>query len=197
MRTRDAHQHVQRVLTTVDPSVELTRTAGRFVDQARNNSRLTGPVPEWCLERIRRLTGLTSFTAAARNPDVRTLMAFGYLGVSERPASRPVEVDPSMPLPPVLEALEPDFFEVLLKDVNGHQKVSPSFRARMTAAKRDVTDAASRLARMAQSPASRRPSRARTARAAAPSAGEQAAGYLFGILCVWLVVRWIRGDDKD
>lgn len=198
MQTPDVHQHVRRVLATLDPSVELMETGRRFIEQSgRPDSRLRGALPAWCLEQIKRLTGAASFTAAARNPDVRTLAAFAYLGVSQHPEWRAAEVHPSMSVPPALAALEPDFFAVLLKNLREHLKTSASLRARIKAAERDVATAVGRLAEMAQPEAPRRPTRGRTTPTAKAAAGDAAA---FGIamVVVWAVVTWIRNSaDKD
>lgn len=198
MQTRDVHQHVRRVLSMLDPSVELMETGRRFIEQSgKPDWGLRGAIPAWCLDQIKRLTGAASFAEAARNPDVRTLVAFAYLGVSRHPEWRAAEVDPSTSVPPALAALEPDFFAVLLKNVREHLKTSASFRARIKASERDVAAAVGRLAEMAQPEVPRRPTRGRTTRPAKAAASD-AVGFGIGMVVVWAVVTWIRnGVDKD
>ncbi|MEO7135815.1 MAG: hypothetical protein ABI024_16530 [Vicinamibacterales bacterium] len=197
MPIRNVHDHVHRVLSRLDPSAELIATGRRFIEHPGGvRESLRGELPAWCLDRVKRLTNVTSFKAAARNRDVRTLLAFGYLGVSEHPEWHPANARPLMPVPPALAALEPDFFKVLLDSIRANAKESASFRARLKAAERDVAEASARLAKMARSDTGRPPSRGGEkplARAAAED------GIVLGlvVLMIWAVGSWVRNIGKD
>lgn len=198
MPTRDVHEHVRRVLSTVDPSAELIETGRRFMEHSGGlDDSLRGDLPAWCLERIKGLTGAASFKHAARHRDLRSLLAFGYLGVSLHPEWRSAKVRPLMPVPRVLAALEPDFFQVLLENVRANAKESALFRARIRAAEREVAEAVARLAKMAQSGTAGLPPRRRAARTVRSAAGD-AVGFGIGIVVVWAVINWVRNSvDGD
>ena len=194
MPVRNVHDHVQRVLSTLDPGAEVMVTGQRFVAHPGGVAEsLRGALPSWCLDRVKRLTGASSFKAAATNRDVRMLLAFGLLGLSQHPARRPARVSPSTPVPRQLATLEPDFFKVLLDTVRSNATQSPSFRARMKAAEADVANLLTRLAKLVTSPAVNR----RTRGGAIPSpraAAEDGLVLGVGVLMIWAVVAWVRNS---
>jgi hypothetical protein len=192
MPVRNAHDHVQRVLSTVDPGTEVMATGQRFVAHPGGVAEsLRGDLPAWCLDRVKRLTGATSFKVVTKNRDVRMLLAFGLLGLSQHPARRPARVSPSTPVPRQLARLEPDFFKVLLDAVRSNAKQSPSFRARMKAAEADVSNLLTRLAALVTSPAANRRARGGVSLRSRATAEE---GLVLGlvVLIIWAVVAWVQ-----
>src|SRR6187200_1133800 len=152
MPVRNVHDHVERVIAALDPGAEVIATGQRFVAHPGGVAEsLRGALTSWCLDRVKRLTGASSFKAAANNRDVRMLLAFGLLGLSQHAARRPTRVSPSTPVPRQLATLEPDFFKVLLDTVRSNAQQSPSFRARMKAAEADVANLLTRLAKLVTS----------------------------------------------
>ena len=194
MPVQDVHYHVQRVLSTLDPGAEVMAIGQRFVAHPGGVAdSLRGALPSWCLDRVKRLTGASSFKAAANNRDVRMLLAFGLLGMSQHPARRPVRVSPSTPVPRQLAMLEPDFFKVLLDTVRSNAKQSPSFRARMKAAEADVANLLTRLSKLITSPAVSRRTR-RGAISSSRAAAEDGLVLGLGVLMIWAVVAWVQNS---
>ena len=81
----------------------------------------------WTRQRMVDLCGTDALTDAVTVPQTRTLLAFGVLACSQHQVGEPAPVSQGMPVPAVLEALEPDFFPVLLSQIEVKSNSSPDF----------------------------------------------------------------------
>lgn len=144
------HQHGRLLLGMVDPDA-------RFVDEFHGFIKSPPRKPDqqdfhaWCLARIKDLYGATSFEAAFKNENFRTLLAFGYMGYARHPELSHPRVTQAIPVPKVASELEPDFFPVLSKEVRSHAALSASFADDLKAAEQRVSNLVTRLSAKATS----------------------------------------------
>jgi hypothetical protein len=85
------------------------------------------------------LTGTDSSGAALlKAPQTRALLSFGFLAYSQYQDLRPPKIARSMPVPPVLATLEPDFFPELLGQIEVKTKGSPAFANQLKASSSEL-----------------------------------------------------------
>lgn len=134
-------EHARRVLELVDADLGLvdpTGLRGRCAQsygaslasfaQRDTDEVVTSDLDVWLRQRMVDLCGTDSYEAAVLEvPQTRTLLAFSLLACSQNQDIPLPQVDPGMPVPPVLQALEPDFFPVFLGQVNDKFNTTPAF----------------------------------------------------------------------
>jgi hypothetical protein len=137
---RSTADHARRVLGLVDVDRGLVNPAGLqsqfeqgcaayLASPAPRDTEPTGAndMEAWTAQRMVDLCGTDAFEAATEIPQTRTLLAFGLLACSQRQEGEPPAIARGMPVPAVLEALEADFFPVLLDQIDAKSNGSPSF----------------------------------------------------------------------
>jgi hypothetical protein len=93
----------------------------------------------WARQRLAALTGTDSFKAAVTElPQTRTLLAFGFLSLTQHQDRRLPRITRSMPVPTVLAKLEPDFLPELLSQVSAELKKSAAFATDLTASSSEL-----------------------------------------------------------
>ncbi|WP_433788701.1 hypothetical protein [Actinoplanes sp. CA-252034] len=130
-------QHARRVLNlvnadlgAVDPEGATRLLEASLADYAESAPRDpdADDLLAWVQRRIAHLTGTDSIEAAVkRNPETRTLLAFGYLSYTQRQDRPQPRIARSMPVPAVLANLEPDFLPELLRQVQSRARTSAAF----------------------------------------------------------------------
>jgi len=135
----DVLAHARRFLWGLDPDSRLLETTRLFMETSPKISDWkSNELRYWCLEQIKAVSGTTPLKDGLRNPDVRTLLAVGYMAFVRAPVFPPPK-RLSMPTPPVLKNLENDFFPVLLHEIKTTAKLLPSFKDRLEQAERRIT----------------------------------------------------------
>jgi hypothetical protein len=130
--------HARRVLDLVDVELGLVNPNGlrgqcaqslaasqASFAQREDDPVVTNNLDAWLRQRMVDLCGTDSYDVAV--PQTRTLLAFSFLAYSQNQDIPPPQVDPDMPVPTVLQALEPDFLPILLDQINAKSGTSPAF----------------------------------------------------------------------
>jgi hypothetical protein len=138
-------QHVRLLLDSIDPDARFVDDFRSFLKSPPRKTTDHDDFQAWCLTRIKELSGATSFKDAFQNDDVRTLLAFGYMGYAQHLNLPSLRVTQSMPVPKVASTLEPDFFPVLLKEIRSHAELSAPFANNLQAGEKRVLDLVNRL----------------------------------------------------
>lgn len=151
--------HARRVLNLVDVDLGLVNPAG-LQNQLEQGcaAYLASPAPRdteptvatdmeaWTAQRMVDLCGSDSFEAVTEIPQTRTLLAFGLLACSQHQEGEPPQTYRGMPVPAVLEALEADFFPVLLDQIGVKSNGSPSFANALQASSAELDRVVATLA---------------------------------------------------
>jgi hypothetical protein len=134
--------HAQRVVNLVNADLGFVNAAdlrSRFQESSAAYAPSSfppgdgDPVPAtgmeaWIGQRIVDLCGPdTTPEAAAGIPETRTLLSFGLAACSQHQPAQPPQIYVGMPVPPGLNALESDFFPVLLSQIYLRASDSPAF----------------------------------------------------------------------
>jgi hypothetical protein len=131
--------HARRILDLVDVDLGLVDPAGlqsQFEQGCaayaaspapRDEDPTVATMEAWIEQRMVDLCGTDSIEAATEIPQTRTLLAFGLLACSQHQVGESPQIFQGMPVPGVLEALEPDFLPALLDQIGVKSNGSPSF----------------------------------------------------------------------
>jgi hypothetical protein len=131
--------HARRILDLVDVDLGLVDPAGlqsQFEQGCaayaaspapRDEDPTVATMEAWIEQRMVDLCGTDAVENATGIPPTRTLLAFGLLACSQHQDGEPPQIFQGMPVPGVLEALEPDFLPVLLDQIDVKSNGSPSF----------------------------------------------------------------------
>lgn len=133
-------QHARRVLELVDVDLGLVDPTGLHSRYAQilgaslaafaprdDDTVVTSDLDVWLRQRMADLCGTDSYEDAISIPPTRTLLAFSFLAYSQHQDIPAPQVEPGLPVPSVLQALEPDFFPVLLGQIGDKRTTSPAF----------------------------------------------------------------------
>jgi hypothetical protein len=197
--------HARLVLDQVNVDLGLVPTPGFQGQFAQNYTALQGsfatgdqdPVVTndldvWVRQRMLDLCGTDSYAAAVTEvPQTRTLLAFSFLAYSQDQGTALPQADPTMPVPTMLQTLEPDFLPVLLGQINDKSASSPAFADALQASSAELDRI---VAANVQNP----PGGDITI--GAPNDGGGAgdlARYIYGVTCFILILYWISGRRKS
>jgi hypothetical protein len=93
----------------------------------------------WIRQRTFSLCGTDSYVAAVTEaPEARTLVAFSFLAYSQNQNISMPQIEPGMPVPAMLQNLEPDFLPVLVGQINDKSNASPEFASALQASLAEV-----------------------------------------------------------
>lgn len=191
MTRPDTLVHARNFLRGVDSDYRLFQTARSFIATSPK-IREWNELRDWCLERVKNIAGTTSVEHGLRHPDVRTLMAVGYMAFVQSPPSIP-----STPTRALLKNIESDFFSVLLRETKATANLLPSFKERLEQAEHQVTQLIRRLGDTAASTtAEQHPESARTlARSDDGGGGWAIIGFVAVVLAVLEVCDQLKNKN--
>ena len=139
--TISTEDHARAVLDQVDADLGLVNPAGlrsrlqqscatcqATFAQPDSDSPPTNDLDGWIRQRKYDLCGTDSYVAAVTEaPQARTLVAFSLLAYSQNQDVSVPQIEQSMPVPAMLQNLEPDFLPVLVSQINERGNASPAF----------------------------------------------------------------------
>jgi hypothetical protein len=158
-----------------------------FFAQRDPDQPITNDLDGWLRQRMLDLCGTDSYAVAVTEvPETRTLLAFSFLACSQnQDGSLPTQIDPGMPVPSVAQNLEPDFFPVLLGQINDKSNASPDFadalQASSAALDQIIAD------NLPSDPGDGGPLQG------TPNGAEDTGRYIYGVVGFILFLYWISG----
>lgn len=133
-------------MTSLSPADKLAAICQELMQSSGpKNNVPPDSIKTWCLNRTRTLCGAELFEAAAGEPAFDRLLAFGYMVLANYPSWPLSKIDRYTRLPKTLEKLEPDFFEVLAREIVSESNISPDFARRLKEAQEELKHLAIRL----------------------------------------------------
>jgi hypothetical protein len=144
--------HARSVLDQVNVDLGLVNPAGlrsQFQQsyttcqatfaQPDPDSPPTNDLDAWIRQRTLNLCGTDSYVVAVtETPEARALVAFSFLAYSQNQDISVPQIESGMPVPAMLQNLEPDFLPVLVGQINDKSSTSPEFAGALQASLAEV-----------------------------------------------------------
>jgi hypothetical protein len=195
--------HARLVLNQVDVDLGLVPTPGfptlygqnyaayqASFAQGDQDPVVTNDLDGWVRGRMLDLCGTDSYAAAVTEvPQTRTLLAFSFLAYSQDQGTALPAADPTMPVPTVLQTLEPDFLPVLVGQIDDKRGASPAFADALRAGSAELDRI---VAATLQNPPG---GDIEVGQINGGGAGD-IANYIYGVTCFVLILYWISGRRK-
>jgi hypothetical protein len=137
---RQVLEQVNLDLGLVDPEGAQIRLMDSLAAYAASapGDRLGDDVEAWTGRRVADLIGAGPLEAALDNPQILTLLAFGFMLITQHQDTQPPQMVRNMPVPTELAGLEPDFFPELLRQIGIRSRSTPAFAGLLRAGAAEV-----------------------------------------------------------